>query len=125
MVEKKFILKNMVSKSCIKLVELYFEKVEGVEVQRASLGEVTVSYDPNIISEAELGKHFFQLGFMVIDDPEASVVEKIKIAAVELIHYANNTNSLIRNSDYISERVQLPYDKISKVFSKVTNTTLE
>ena len=61
----------------------------------------------------------------MINDPEIEIVERVKVAAIELIYYANNTNSLIRNSDYISERVQLPYDKISKVFSKVTNTTLE
>jgi YesN/AraC family two-component response regulator len=61
----------------------------------------------------------------VINDPDVEIVEKTKVAAIELIYYANNTNSLIRNSDYISERVQLPYEKISKLFSKVTNSTLE
>jgi len=34
-------------------------------------------------------------------------------------------SSLIRNSDYISDRVQVPNDKLSKVFSLVTNITLE
>ncbi len=47
------------------------------------------------------------------------------MAAIELIYFSNNANSLIRNSDYISERVQQPYSKISRVFSYVTATTLE
>ena len=82
-------------------------------------------FDSNKIAEKEIVQCFQQLGFSVINDPEIEIVERVKVAAIELIYYANNTNSLIRNSDYISERVQLPYDKISKVFSKVTNTTLE
>jgi AraC-like DNA-binding protein len=36
-----------------------------------------------------------------------------------------NINSLIRNSDYISDKLQMPYDKLSRIFSKTTGTTLE
>jgi AraC-like DNA-binding protein len=124
-IEKHLILKNMMSKSCIRLIELYFKNIEGISIKKIFLGEVTMAYDMLKTSEEEIVKHFNQLGFAVVNDPDVMITEKIKVAAIELIHFANNTNSLIRNSDYISERVQLPYDKISKVFSKVTNTTLE
>ena len=66
-----------------------------------------------------------ELGFTVVTDANESLVENIKVAAIELIHHSNNMSSLIRNSDYISDRVQVPYDKLSKVFSLVTNMTLE
>ena len=89
------------------------------------MGEVLLSYDPGKTTANEINGYFTQLGFNVINDPDIIITEKIKTAAIELILFANNTNSLIRNSDYISERVQLPYDKVSKIFSKVTNTTLE
>ena len=115
----------MISKSCIRLIELYFRNVEFVSIKKIFLGEVVMSFSPDKITEADIIKHFNQLGFAVVSDPDIVITEKIKVAAIELIHFANNTNSLIRNSDYISERVQLPYDRISKVFSKVTNTTLE
>jgi AraC-like DNA-binding protein len=124
-IEKHFILKNMISKSCIRLIELYFKNIPNLTIKKIFLGEVVVEYVPGKISEEEIVKHFQQLGFGVVSDPDVAITEKIKVAAIELIHFANNTNSLIRNSDYISERVQLPYDRISKVFSKVTNTTLE
>jgi AraC-like DNA-binding protein len=123
--EKHFVLKNMISKSCIRLIELYFKNIENIVIKKIFLGEVIVAFLPGKITEEDITKHFSQLGFSVASDPDVVVAEKIKTAAIELIHFANNTNSLIRNSDYISERVQLPYDKISKVFSKVTNTTLE
>ncbi|HUM51510.1 MAG TPA: AraC family transcriptional regulator [Chitinophagales bacterium] len=118
-------LQNMASKSCIKLIELFFTHKDGVHVKTVFLGEANLVFDSNKITEKEIALCFQQLGFNVINDPEVEIVEKIKVAAIELIYYANNTNSLIRNSDYISERVQLPYERISKVFSKITNTTLE
>lgn len=121
----KYLLRNMLSTSCVKLVHLYFSNKEGVEVKKARLGEVTLIYYPNQISNQEIEKGFAELGFTVVTDSNESLVENIKIAAIELIHHANNMSSLIRNSDYISDRVQVPYDKLSKVFSSVTGTTLE
>ena len=53
------------------------------------------------------------------------IESQLKIAAIELIHYAYNTNSLIRNSDYLSEKLGQPYGKLSRTFSEQTGTTLE
>ena len=124
-IQKKFTLQNMTSKSCIKLIELFFTGKEGIWVKKVFLGEATLLYDPTVVSDHQIVQYFSHLGFNVINDPDVEIVEKTKVAAIELIYYANNVNSLIRNSDYISERVQLPYEKISKLFSKVTGSTLE
>jgi len=40
-------------------------------------------------------------------------------------NHANNANSLIRNSDYLSEKVGMPYITLSKLFSERTGHTLE
>ncbi len=125
MKELSLTLKNMVSRSCIKLVELYFKNIEGIVIQQVFLGKVLLLLDDNKVSQQELIKHFAEIGFEVVEDEDAILTEKIKVAAIELILFANNNNSIIRNSDYISDRVQEPYDKISKVFSKTTGTTLE
>lgn len=120
-----YCLKNMVSRSCIKLIELAFTGKPGITIKKIRLGEVELETDPALVSQAYITDMFDQLGFQVVEDPDVEIVEKIKLAAIELIYYANNANSLIRNSDYISERVQLPYDKLSKIFSRVTSVTLE
>lgn len=122
---RKYLLKNMLSKSCLKLVDLYFAGQEGVQIKKIRLGEVELTYDPLKTSSLSIEKGFQELGFFVVSDPNETVVEQIKIAAIELIYQANNMSSLIRNSEYISDRVQLPYDKLSKIFSLVTGTTLE
>jgi len=124
-ITEKYLLRNMLSKSCLKLVSLYFNGIDGVEVKKIRLGEVILMYDSQIIQTFDIEKGFSELGFTVVTDVNELLVENVKVAAIELIHYANNMSSLIRNSDYISDRVQVPYDKLSKVFSSVTNTTLE
>lgn len=125
LITERYLLQNMLSNSCIKLAEIYFGHLSGVEVLKVRLGEVTLRFDPVKISRTEIEKGFTEIGFAIIADPNLALVENIKVAAIELIHKANNMNSLIRNSDYISDRVQIAYDKLSKVFSSVTGTTLE
>jgi AraC-like DNA-binding protein len=125
MVQKIFFLKNMISRSCIKLIEIYFDAMPNITIRNIDLGKVSLEYDIKNVNETIIVSHFNKLGFFETVNPNEILVEKIKVAAIELIYYANNTNSLIRNSDYISERVQQSYAKISKVFSSVTDTTLE
>jgi len=115
----------MFSQSCIKLIELAFKSKKGIKINQIALGEVNLEYDDEFINDDELEQSFKELGFDIVNDPNLEIVEKTKIAAFERIFKAFNTNSLIRNSDYISEKLQLPYDKISRVFSQVTGTQLE
>lgn len=123
--QETFYLKNMLSYSCIKLIALVLSQKESVNLVSIVLGEVTVRYDDAIITKIELVTIFKDLNFDIIRDPDVEIAEKTKLAAIEIIHKSFNNNSLIRNSEYISDKLQLPYDKISKVFSMVTGTTLE
>lgn len=115
----------MISHSCLRLVRLELQQLSGVEVQQVSLGEVWLKIDETICTQDKLKVFFEQIGFPVLLDAETTIAEKAKVAAVELIYYANNSNSLIRNSDYISDKLGLPYEKISKTFSRVKGITLE
>jgi len=53
------------------------------------------------------------------------IVEQIKIAVIELVHYANNNNSIIRNSDYLMEKIGKSYQQLSNIFSEHEDQTLE
>lgn len=123
--QETFYLKNMLSFSCIKLIELVLCQKESVKLLSIVLGEVHLEYDENSITRDEIITIFKELNFDIIRDPDVEIAEKTKIAAVEIIHKSFNNNSLIRNSEYISDKLQLPYEKISKVFSMVTGCTLE
>lgn len=118
-------LKDLISKAGVRLIEIHLQSIEGIDLHFVHLGEVALYYDEARYNDNDIYAIFQKLGFDIIDDAEDEIIEKIRIAAIELIHYANNTNSLIRNSDYISERLQTPYDKLSRIFSKKCGKTLE
>jgi len=125
MIRKEFAVKNMLSQSAVRLLQLYFEVNPVIKLLHVSLGKIIIEYNPNEISLFEINEHFKTNGFELINDKNLEIVEKTKAAAIELICLANNVNSLVRNSDYISEKLQLPYAKISKTFNQVTGITLE
>jgi AraC family transcriptional regulator len=112
-------LKDLISKAGVRLIEVYVSQAEGLDLHYAHMGEVGLYYDATIYDENKIGAFFTGLGFELLTDPEDELVERIRIAAIELIHYASNVNSLI------SERLQMPYDKLSRIFSKKKSVTLE
>jgi len=95
--KRTFYLKNMISKSCIKLIEVYFGTLDFVEILDVKLGYVVVKYDKNKITIVEISNYFERIGFSEIVNPDIILVEQIKLAAIELIYLANNTNSLLKN----------------------------
>ncbi len=117
-------LKNMVSSSCIKLVRILLEN-RGAEVTSVKLGQVEFSYDPGISNETTFAEMLASEGFEPIISREQQIIEKTRQAVVELIHKAGNVNSLIRNSDYLVERLGLSYSYLSALFPKYEHITLE
>ena len=117
-------IKNMVCSCCIRVLKEDFEKA-GVIVQKIRLGEVVICYSPEKINFNAIEKIIKDCGFELIADKEKLLVEQIKLAVIELIHYYNNANSLIRNSDYLIEKLGYTYQYLSSVFSKHENITLE
>lgn len=115
----------MYSKRSIQLLEMVFSAHEEIEIVKIQLGEVQLNIKTAIDSDERVRSILEKFGFEIIENSEDLLVEKIKLAAIELIIFSFNSNSLIRNSDYISMKLQLPYDKISKLFKKVTGSTLE
>lgn len=118
-------VRNMLSKSCIQLIRNQLNRLDGVSIDLIRLGEIQIQLDLSKNTHNAIDKFLTELGFPLLKSRDEQIIERIKQAAIELIYYANNANSLIRNSDHISERVGLPYTTIGKLFSDHTSTTLE
>lgn len=117
-------IRNMVSSRCIVAVRQMMKQLDLTERERISLGRVVVGYE----DERQLAQFIDALpsiGFSLVEDDGQQHVEMIKAAAIELFYHGNNANSLIRNSDHLSERTGMPYHQLSRVFSDQTGTTLE
>jgi len=100
------------------------KSLDMTEVERISLGRAVVGYEDER-QLAQLIDALPSIGFALVEDEGQQIAEMIKAAAIELFYHGNNANSLIRNSDHLSERTGMPYHQLSRVFSEQTNTTLE
>ncbi|MCS7073956.1 MAG: helix-turn-helix transcriptional regulator, partial [Bacteroidia bacterium] len=118
-------VRNMITRSCLRLMQRILSEAKGIKIVDIKLGQVCLKYHPREITVEHIKEQLKQEEFPVITDKNDHIVEMIKIAAIELIHYYNNNNSLIRNSDYLSNKLGLPYSQLSKVFSEKTGITLE
>jgi len=116
--------KNMVSQCCLTLIKRLVEENEGI-VERIKPGELVIRFNP-----ARHNREFYidllaANGFEPVMSHDRLLVEKIRLAVIELVHKAGHVNSLIRNSDYLVERLGMSYAYLSALFSKYEHITLE
>ncbi len=124
-VEIELHLKNMVSKSCVHIVRQQVESFDDVNIISLRIGKLILDAPAPEFDVIELEEKLKEVGFPTILNAEQRIVEQIKIASIELVHQAYNSNSLIRNSDYLARKLEIPYPKLSKIFSDETGATLE
>lgn len=123
--QKRIHIRNMICQSCCKVVKWELEKSGFVLVHKVDIGWADISYNEGVFDQNLINEILKFNGFELIEGKDDILVEKIKSAIIRLIFFGNNTNSLIRNSDYLSQALDEPYLHLSKVFSKVTGQTLE
>jgi AraC family transcriptional regulator len=117
-------IRNMVSSRCIVAIRQMMKQLDMTECERISLGRAVVGYEDEQ-QLAQLIDALPSIGFALVEDDGQQHVEMIKAASIELFYHGNNANSLIRNSDHLSERTGMPYHQLSRIFSDQTGTTLE
>ncbi len=123
-VEDTILIKNMLCSCCMKVISAELSK-KGICVLSIELGKATISYDSEKITHNDIRKILIQQDFDLISDRETILVEQIKNSVIELVHYSNNVNSIIRKSDYLIEKLNMSYQTISKLFSRHEKITLE
>lgn len=116
-------IKNMVCNRCIMVVKSQLEQLElhpvSVELGIAVLPG-TITDETYLAVKAALEP----FGFALIDDKKSQVVEQIKDAIIELVHY-NDNNLKVNLSDYLTAKFNRDYSALSKLFSEITHTTIE
>ncbi len=115
----------MVSNSCIKLVKQDLEQTGFIEVLHIELGLAEIQFDAQVINFQGIDALLKRNGFELLNDKNARLVEQIKTSVIQLVYYGNNNSSIMRNSDFLSEKLAHTYLHLSKVFSERTGTTLE
>ena len=113
----------MVCIRCQMVVTAELEKL-GIRYMDVKIGEVhtleNVSRDKLDQLDIELKK----AGLLLMDDKKSILVEKIKAAVIELVHYTEDQIK-VNLSDYLSEKLNFDYTYLANLFSEVKGITIE
>lgn len=119
----KLFIKNMVSITCKIVVKHEFEKI-GLCCSSIKLGEVEVIGTVSQAQYDQLKNALQKFGLELMSDKKNLLVEKIKNAIVELVHYSDESIK-INFSDYLSTKLNYDYTFMSNQFSQVQGTSIQ
>ena len=119
----KLYIKYMVSIRCKLLVKAELKNL-GLHFIVVELGEVEIMEQISPIQREQLKLALAQSGLELMDDQKAHLIEKIKKVIIEMVHYADELPR-IKNSDYISEKLDYDYTYLANLFSEVAGLTIE
>ena len=113
----------MVCIRCQMVVKAELENI-GVRYVDVKIGEVNTVEDVSRDKLDQLDLALRKAGLMLMDDKKSILVEKIKAAVIELVHY---TEDQIKTnlSDYLSEKLNYDYTYLANLFSEVKGITIE
>jgi AraC-like DNA-binding protein len=105
------------------VVKSELEKI-GVQYVDVKIGEANTIEDLPLETLKILDKALRKSGLQLMDDKRSILVEKIKSAVIELVHY---TDEQIKTnlSDYLSEKLNYDYTYLANLFSEVKGITIE
>src|ERR1019366_1143160 len=118
----KIHITHMVSPRCKMAVKDELKKL-GIGYGCIELGTVEVAEDLSPKQREVLNGNLLRFGLELIDDKNKILVEKIKCAVIEMVHYREEKFK-INFSYYIAEKLACEYNHLSNVFSEVTGITI-
>lgn len=119
----KIYIKYMVSNRCKMAVKEELKKL-GLHYIVVDLGEVELMEDLSSEQSAQLNVGLQNSGLELMDDKKAILIEKIKTAIIEMVHYSTELIK-VNFSDYLSDKLHQDYKQLAKLFSEVQGTTIE
>ena len=117
----KLLIKNMVCPRCITAVRTTLVSI-GLTPVTVELGEAEVREDIDGGKKGQLSAALSALGFELLDDPRAQLVEQMRIAVMEWVRMKGERPKM---SDYMARRLSKDYSTLSKLFSDVNGITIE
>lgn len=113
----------MVCIRCQMVVKDELEKL-GLHYVDVKIGEASII--ENILPEQldQLDIALRKSGLQLMDDKKSILVEKIKSAITELVHYTDEQIK-VNLSDFLSDKLNHDYTYLANLFSEVKGTTIE
>jgi len=113
----------MVSTRCKMAVKELFKNL-GIVYSSVELGEVEIAEILSDENLEELKISLLNIGFELIEDRRAILIERIKNIIIEMVHHSDNQIK-VNFSDYLSEKLKYDYTYMANVFSEVQGISIE
>lgn len=113
----------MVCIRCQMVVKSELEKL-GMEYVYVKIGEANIIGNLQPEKMDQLNVALKKSGLLLMDDKKSILVEKIKSAIIELVHYTEEQIK-VNLSDFLSEKLNYDYTYLANLFSEVKGTTIE
>ena len=96
----------------------------GLHFVMLELGEVDIMEDLSSGQREQLKAALLDLGFEIMDNKRAVLIEKIKNTIIEMIHH---TEATIKTnfSEFLSKKLNYDYTYMANLFSEVQGNTIE
>ena len=113
----------MVCIRCQMVVKAELETL-GFHYVDVKIGEANIIENIQPEQLEQLDSALRKSGLQLMDDKRSILVEKIKSAIIELVHYTDEQIK-INLSDFLSDKLNHNYTYLSNLFSEVKGTTIE
>lgn len=113
----------MVCPRCVEAVKKVLEEKQ-ISFENVSLGEVVLLQELDSEKRVELKNALVAIGFDLLEDKRAKIVQKVKNLILELIETSEGQKHL-KLSDYLSKQVGYDYSHISGIFTESQGLTIE
>ena len=120
----KLTIRNMVCDRCKTAVQRVLE-AQGLPVQRIELGEVELQHAVADTEREVLRVALQKEGFDLVDDRDATTIERIKAIIVKLVHHDGDAHRRIKLSDHLSGLLHKEYSGLASLFMEVEGITIE
>lgn len=118
----KIFIRNMVCPRCIMSVEQLL-KDSNIPYRLVQLGEVETAQQLNDGQLKKLGEALEQLGFELLSDPSAKLIEQVKRSLIQKVQKGIAPHFSLQK--FLTGIVFKDYSTVSKLFSEVEGITIE
>jgi AraC-like DNA-binding protein len=119
----KLYIKNMVCIRCKMIVKQALTELD-LNYVNVELGRVEIIEDLSMTQKYLLKVSLNKYGLELIEDKKSILIEQIKKAIVEFVHYSEEPLRM-NFSDYLSEHLHHDYTYLANLFSEVEGINIE
>lgn len=116
-------IKNMVCNRCVMVVQDILRQC-GVRDATVSLGHADLPSDMSAASLLCLGERLKSVGFELIDDKRAAIVDAVKRFTQEFVNLGESAPN-VNLSDFLASKIGRDYSSLSSLFSEAEARTIE